>query len=433
MSNFLSKVPGERFLYKSTKGIYYLRRRNAEEDTDECLDTKNKETACNARDDYVAELRNKVNGVAVSSQASAEKTKDKKIKRELITSILSAYVKAGHPRKKRPREKGSHLRQEEDAIPLLEKFFKGKHDDELDQDLLDDYHTWRVAKISKGTGDRTVDLDLNCLSNALNWAVRKKKIKVNPIFGRDKYYSPSKARHAKQVCPKSPEEMHDVARILFSDPRSEVLGWQMLIEACGGTRTFETVTLSMTAGPDEPGCRMGNSLQVRRAKKADRDNPYVHVHDDFLEILNAHKIWHAKRYPNSRWMFPGRNKGSGKHISQWALTTALERLFQKGLCRKITSHGMRAYFVLVERSNGKNDSQIAVEINHIGGLETLRTSYGVTPIEWLEGKGPKLTWLPQDRTKCAWLASKTFKGLRGKGRGRVGNTSGHQSHASFDI
>jgi hypothetical protein len=56
----------------------------------------------------------------------------------------------------------------------------------------------------------------------------------------------------------------------------------------------------------------------------------------------------------------------------------------------------------VRRSNGIHDSQIAAELNQIGGIETLLTSYGVVPHHGLHGKGPKLKWLPADKQDYAW-------------------------------
>ena len=88
---------------------------------------------------------------------------------------------------------------EEDAVETLCSFFKAKHVDELDADLPDDDHEWRKRNVSKGHGDRTCDLELNTLSKALDWAVRKKTLTANPISSRTCYYTPSEARHAKEV------------------------------------------------------------------------------------------------------------------------------------------------------------------------------------------------------------------------------------------
>jgi len=92
----------------------------------------------------------------------------------------------------------------------------------------------------------------------------------------------------------------------------------------------------------------GDSLCVRRSKDPRRDNPYAFVHDGLKELLAAHKRWHQRRYPKSPWYFPGRDKAKSQPISEGALTKSLERLHKEGkVKRKITSHGMRAFYVLV--------------------------------------------------------------------------------------
>ncbi len=271
------------------------------------------------------------------------------------------------------------------------------------QPWLDDYHDWRKGNVSKGDGDRTCDLELNTLSKALDWAVRKKTLTANPISSRTRYYSPGEARHAKEVAASSTEELHQLASVLFEDPRSEVTGWQFLWESNFGMRTEETIKLRNDArNMEQPGFILGESMYVRRALK-NGDNPAIYLHPDGQILLGAMRQWAKVRYPKSPWLFPGR--GGVEHMGEGVLTKRLELLFQSGrLTKKLTSHGGRAHYVLVRRSNGIHDGQIAAELNQIGGLETLRTSYGVVPQHWLEGKGPKLKWLPADKKDYAWSA-----------------------------
>ena len=122
----------------------------------------------------------------------------------------------------------------------------------------------------KGTGHRSTDLELNTLNNAMKWAVRKQLLKSNPVAERVRYYSPTQARHCKDVAPISADDLHTTARLLFADRRSESLGWQALFEALTGLRTGEALALRMDAAPNEPGwiTEDGESLCVRRSKKA---------------------------------------------------------------------------------------------------------------------------------------------------------------------
>jgi hypothetical protein len=400
MSNQLRKVDGEKFLWKRTVkdvNTYYLRKRTETEDTEVSLKTGSIKLARKLRDQWVNSSTNEKLGIT---------EKPKKMKRLRISKALENYKRARFPSLRRGKLKypgRKHLRTEQDAVETLCAFFKTKHVDELDADLLDDYHEWRKKNVSKGDGNRTCDLEMNTLSKALDWAVRKKTLKANPISTHTRYYSPSDARHAKEVAASSTEELHKVASVFFEDPRSEATGWQFLWEANFGMRTEETIKLRRDAqNTEEPGFILGDSMCVRRAKK-NGDNPAIYLHPDGKILLAAMGQWAKVRYPTSPWLFPG--KGGVEHLGESVLTQRLELMFRDGrITKKLTSHGGRAFYVLVRRSNGIHDSQIAAELNQIGGLETLRTSYGVVPSHWLEGRGPKLKWLPADKKDYAWSA-----------------------------
>jgi hypothetical protein len=179
-------------------------------------------------------------------------------------------------------------------------------------------------------------------------------------------------------------------------------------------RTDETLQLLMDAkNPEEPGFVTGESMYVRRADKADRINPCIHIHPEGRVLLDAITAWHRLRYPNNSFMFPGRNRKTAQAVDECSLTRRLELLFKNGiLTRKFTSHGCRAYYVTARRSWGIPDSQIAWELNQIGGLDTLRISYGGVPPSWLDGRGPKLTWLPEKKEDYAWHALFLKLGLK---------------------
>jgi hypothetical protein len=402
MSNQLEKVEGEKFLWKrKVKGMatYYLRKRTETEDTEVSLKTGSIKQACKLRDAWVNSQTNQELGI----------TEAPKMKKRLrISNALEDYRRDRYPSLRRGKLKypgRKHLRTEEDAVETLCGFFKTKHVDELDADMLDDYHDWRKGNVAKGNGDRTCDLELNSLSKALDWAIRKKTLDINPIKIRTRYYDPRGARHAKQLAASNTEELHQVAALFFETPQSECLGWQFLWKSNFGMRTEEAIKLRRDAkNTEEPGFIQGESMYVRRADK-NTLNPAIHLHPEGLALLAAMDAWAAKRYPQNPHYFPGRDRSENGSVSHDALTKGLDRLFDEGRTpKKLTSHGCRAFYVLVRRSIGKGDSQIAVELNQIGGLETLRTSYGVVPQHWLDGKGPHLKWLPAKKEDYAWSA-----------------------------
>ena len=368
MSNQLKKVEGERFLYfrpgtdKRGNEIrhYYLRKRSDTLDTDVSLETTSVKQAVAARDEWVAQERNRRLGI------EEKKKHDKRVR---IETCLEIYRKAGCPAARHGRivyPGDLHKRSELDSIVNLKRGIRGEHVDELDAPRLDKYNKWRKRIATKGTGDRSTDLDLNTLSKALDWNVRKKVIKFNPIAHRTRYYDPANARRTKEVAPGNPEELHQVCREMFSDPRSECCAWQYLFQSTFSLRTEEALALRMDAtNPEQPGHIEGRSMYVRRADKAQRTNPCIYLHDQGLVVWEALKAWHQKRYPKSPYVFPGRDTSDLKPLSKQALTKCLERLFQLGrIPRKLTAHGGRGYYVLVRRSWGIGDDRIRWEIGH---------------------------------------------------------------------
>lgn len=437
MSNQLQKVEGEKYLYfrpviqnhKPAK-MYYLRQRDGELDTERCLNTTQIKTARQLRDSWVHARTNQRLGI------TPPPTQKKRVK---VTKVLDDYHGAKHPTIRRnivcyPGEK--HLRSETDAIPNLKTFFKNKFVDELNQKLLNKYHKWRCKQARKGSdGHRITDLELNTLSNALYWAVHNEVVEKNPIESRVHYYNPKKARKTKDVAPLSPGEFHGSAKIMFTDPRSESATWQWLWEGFSGMRTEESILLRFNPKiPGELGHVIGNTMCIRRADKNNVQAGLLHLHEGLQELRAAHAIWHEKRFPDSPWMFPGRLKNGTDttgvdHIAETSLTSLLDRLFERGILeRKYISHGGRAYYVLVRRSWGIQDTQIAFELHQIGGVKTLVESYGMAPPAWLEGKGPKYPWIPEEGPAWADLIAKLTN--QGKPQGPAGNNGGPHSDGS---
>jgi hypothetical protein len=183
-----------------------------------------------------------------------------------------------------------------------------------------------------------------------------------------------------------------------------LLGWQFIFEAFTGLRTCEALQLRTDAKPYEAGWVSpdGKSVCVRRAKNQQSVNPLVRVHDGLAAWLKAHREWKQNRYPDSPWYFPSYRNPDTAHSDVGALGQALRR-HEKTIGRKITSHGMRAFYVTVRRSHGIPDIQIAWEIGHTSAGKTLASVYGGVPPHWLMDDGPKLQWLPANG-QPAWEA-----------------------------
>jgi integrase len=189
--------------------------------------------------------------------------------------------------------------------------------------------------------------------------MRREFVPANPVSGFPRFQPDSAVHKCREFQPHNADELHTFIGWLFMDPRSESLAWQALFEANTGLRTEEALMLRTDAkNPGEAGyVSSDGNLHVVRVKHG--INPFVHIHSDLKKLMKAHTVWKAIRFPDSPWFFPGRD--SCQPVHKCALSHALRRLREK-FGRKITSHGMRAFYVLVRRSQGISDSVIAYEL-----------------------------------------------------------------------
>jgi hypothetical protein len=246
-----------RSIYEDQKGRKYLRVRENNQNSMVSLGTGSLTKAIKVRDEREAVKTAAKLGMPVQApQQAAKKAKT------TVTGVVERYRDDGFPGKRGGRRNaGVHCDGEAARCEVLLEYFNGTAAaEDLDQDGLDEYHTWRCKKVAegfikkdgtrskpKGDGDRTTDLDLNCLNNAYRWALRKKMIKTNPIEKRAKYSDSSEVTHCREFCPESAEELNAVAGMLMSSRRSEALGWQLLIEGMTSLRCDEAVQLRMDA------------------------------------------------------------------------------------------------------------------------------------------------------------------------------------------
>lgn len=257
----------------------------------------------------------------------------------------------------------------------------------------DAYAAWRKPSIGRGTGARTLDLELGALSTALNAAVRSGSLPSNPLSGRKAFVNRESVRHCRDVMPRDAEEVHQIARALLDSPAPAV-GWQFLTECFTGLRTREALALRMDAKDKGPGAVEGRYLYVGRSKRGVL--PFVELHPGLMDLLAEHAAWHAQEAGGSPWYFPGRSLFLP--LAPDSLGHALARV-----CRSLnlplrTSHGCRAYYVTVWRSQGLANEQIAAMIGD-RSARLIETVYGALPEVW--SGGAPLTFLPQ-KSRPAW-------------------------------
>ena len=199
-------------------------------------------------------------------------------------------------------------------------------------------------------------------------------------------------------------ELHDLAEHFFENPQTEVLGWQLLLEAMTGCRTSEVLRLRWDAKhKGEAGFIEGEWLWLNRSKGGVK--PFVTIHPALAECLEVLKRWHLWRYPKPFWFLP--NNGGSAPIDSCALTKALATAGPLIAKAHRTSHGLRAYYVTVRRSQGISDAQIADEFGDKTGAAIVVSTYGAVPPNWRGSEA--LSWMPTDG-KPAWRVLKMPEG-----------------------
>ena len=314
--------------------------------------------------------------------------------------VIRRYIEDKYPDKHKQPRSGQTLADEEHHCDTLLGFWDHILVTAAGPASCDRYHTWRGEKgFQHGTGNRAVDRELNTLNNAAKWAVRSELIKYNPVSERPRYQSKGSVHHCREYCPQNADELHELAGKLFRHPNSVVLGFQLLFEAYTGLRTAEVLMW----GQDGFGevLQGGTFLRCWRCKGQYSVNPYVDVHPGLRALLEAHARWKAANYPESKTFFP--SHCGGEVVDEGALAHALRRICAGG--KKFTSHGMRAFYVLVRRSQGATDAQIAFEIGHTSGGSVCHQHLRGSPRIVAKWRGPE-PQLDADRGACVGPSKK---------------------------
>jgi integrase len=311
----------------------------------------------------------------------------------LVGELIDFYIECKCPRRNEQVRTGPEFDGEKRRLDHLRKFFGNRSADKTTIEDSRDYHHYRKQQIKRGPGDRSVMVELATLSNVFRWALRNQRrtgIASNPIeHGRIQFCRSETVRHCREVQPASGDELHDLARFLFGNPRSEVLGWQALFEAFIGQRTKEILRLRTDATERyQPGFVEGRHLWLHDSKTHKGTFPYVEIHAALRDCLAAFQIWRQSHLSRSPWYFPSLHD-PGKPADPTSLTHALGRACKAMGIAHRTSHGLRSYYVNVLRSQGKSDAEIALRIGHRTGGKLIVEVYGeILPV--------KLSFMPKD-------------------------------------
>lgn len=318
---------------------------------------------------------------------------------QTVGQILEAYERAGFPDRHRRQRNQKTLATEVRSLAGLKRILGELPVARIGHTTCDQYADKRRHEMAENgrDGSRTVDMELQTLSNAFRYAVRAGIALANPLLsGRPRYRSAGDVRRSRDCAPENGTEIHRLAFALADDSKGEVLAWQLCFSALTGCRTNEILRLRTDAGPRKPGCLEGDWLWIERSKKG--VNPFVLLHEDLRACIKAHRVWLKERYPDSPWYFPS-PIDPAQPVDITSLSHAMTRVTKAlGLGHR-TPHGLRAYFVTMRRSQGISDGQIAAEIGD-RSVQLIATTYGQIPPSWRGGPG--LSWRPTNGEKAFW-------------------------------
>lgn len=302
-----------------------------------------------------------------------------------VEMVLDFYVLADCPKRNSQKRAGVQLKDELRQVANLKRILGPVPSATVTLETLREYARIRskeLARQPRGPGLRTLEVEERCLSAAFRFAARNpiaSGVMSNPIaHDRPKHQLPASIRHARDCMPANADELHSLARNLFSSRFSEPLGWQLLLQALTGQRTAEMVAWRMdSSAPYQAGFVDASCLWLTHKRGHKGTFPYCPLTPELSACLAAHRAWHRLRFPQgSPWYFPSVYGSGVRPIKADALTHALRRVCPALGLPYRSSHGLRSYFVNVLRSQGMTDAEIALRIGQKTGGRLIVTVYG---------------------------------------------------------
>lgn len=328
-----------------------------------------------------------------------------------FAELARLYVAAGCPDSRGDARNEEFITLEKARIENLTRYYGRMPLEDIDQTTLMPYRKWRVRRVTRGTGSRTVELDWVVLSNVMHYGTRMKPklVQMNQVASRPRLRSDNprvsstaeKIHHCREFAPADGNELHLLAQFFFDEPRTQAVGWQMLFEAFTGVRTNEAIRLRTDATTrDVPGFIEGNHLFIARSKRG--INPWILITPELRDFLDSFWNWHRLTHAGNPWWFPGMTTVGGvaelRPRSKYTISHALHRAAAHlGLPRR-TSHALRSFFVTMCRGNGDSEAQIADKLG-VTSVALVSQVYGSRPPNW-DGLR-KLKYWP-DNAAPAW-------------------------------
>lgn len=316
---------------------------------------------------------------------------------DLLSSYLAAHCPDRHGRARAPgalAERRHHIEG-----PL--QWFADHSTSALDDRAREDYLSHRRTTVVRGSGERTTELELGTLNDALYWGWRRGDLKELPRSMRATFRRPEDIAHARDAMPSNADELHAIALWLFKHD-APVYGWLTLFKAFTGLRDEECQLLQYNPqrhGLDyPPGFADDKHLRIQRVKRG--RNPRVQLDDpqrpEIAPLLQLIKQWRQMAATHeSIALFP----------SALEHTKAIQRAAAALKLGRRTGHALRAYYATTRLAQGITPELVALELGQQSGDELVRDVYGANPDDFdlthFTSLSDRFTWLPKDRPP-AW-------------------------------
>jgi len=311
-----------------------------------------------------------------------------------FAELARLYLAAGCPDSRGDARNEEFVTLEKVRIDNLTRYYGAVPLEDIDLTTLAAYRIWRIKRVTRGSGLRTVELDWVSLSNVMSYGtrIRPRLVEVNQVASRWRLREDNprvsstaeKIRHCREFAPADGNELHLLAQFFFDEPRSQAVGWQMLFEAFTGVRTSEAIRLRADAATrDVPGFIEGNLLFIARSKRG--INPWILITPELRDLLDAFWNWHRLTHAGNPWWFPGQTTSGEvaelRPLSKFSLNQALHRASAHLGLPKRTSHALRSFYVTMRRGHGASEAQIADEIG-VTSVALVGQVYGSRPPNW---------------------------------------------------
>ncbi|MBI5685536.1 MAG: site-specific integrase [Verrucomicrobia bacterium] len=295
--------------------------------------------------------------------------------RVTLAQLIDDYLVAGCPTKTMGQKSPATIAREKQFLGICRAYFGTMPAAAVTVGDCDKYRDWRQSGgyVSAETGKRTVnrtrkwsrlrtiDMELQVLSNVFRLAVRRAVLKVNPLSGRGHYSAASQVRHCREVAP-TPDGLHKIEYWLRGRGEDEVADLACFL-AYSGLRIGEAQRLDWECVDWAE-----KLLHVKREKRGIM--PWVPMTADLAALLQqmkaracSHLLFPSPFDPNT----PRERTAFGNRLRKACKAVGIGH---------VTAHGLRSYFVTQCRQSGLTDSEVAMLIGDKTGPAIIASTYG---------------------------------------------------------